>query len=64
MQMLFREFLHPGITVSFANSIELQLLVLSNFVVHMHELIVDVVAEDDYLGVGVDLDALLRSQVH
>jgi len=50
--------------VSFANSIELPLLVLSNFVVHMHDLIVDVVAEDDYLGVGVDFDALLWSEVH
>jgi hypothetical protein len=56
--------LHPGMTVSFATSIELPLLVLRKSRLHVHELVHHVVAQDHHLGVCEHLDTLLRIQVH
>ena len=50
--------------VSFANSIEFPLLVLYQLCLHMHDLVLLVIAEHDDLSIGVDLDALLRREMH
>jgi hypothetical protein len=62
--MLLEQKLHPTIMVSFANSIEFPLLVLYQLFLHMHDLVLLVIAEHNDLSIGVDLDALLRREMH
>lgn len=50
--------------MSFAISMELPLLVLRQLSLHVYELVSQVVSQHHHLGVGIDFDALFRSQVH
>lgn len=51
-------------TVSLASSMELPLLVLLHYFLHVHELVLLIVSQHDDLGVRIDFDSLLRREVH